>query len=987
MYEKVFQKILDASQNNALSFFVGAGVSTLSGAPTWKALIDSICNKIGIEKKETYSSDEALRIPQMFYYSLDEDKDYYYKFVEEQLHSIDLAPNPIHKEMFNLNPVSFITTNFDTLLENAAAQYCQSFKVVACDDDVPSIFGDRVILKIHGDFKNHNFVLKEEDYLNYSENYKMTETLLKSIFSTNTVVFIGYGLNDYNIKLILNWTKSLLKDSFRSPIFIYTDDQVLTREDLLYQESKGLTVVDWHNLLDDSEEFLARYQSFFDRLRYCSSFSIEGKTDEEAFDALNSRLEPLDKLDALRKSDVSRRLQPYVYIGDEGTIRIVNDGSALFKQFIDISKMSEDEREMLPNEILEKYRKITDVLGKARIFEINDNQNQVRLFKKEVPFADINCILFNYKAMYDYAEKAYDSIENNYKKAYYLAKLKRYDEAFFLFSQVATDAFNQKDYLKYYLSESNCVSLRKVIEHVHSRYHCYDLDAVKDILPNNTAIENLFRHLAVEFRNTYDNLKDIHSAGMLYKYSYEAFTDGQKLLNAVESEALEFGLTSSGKAICRINDYLHFLQGNGIVVDVFTEYKSTIKNLMSLLVYKYSTQGHIKLRAPLFPELEEEEIYFDEVDFYCFIESFTSKELHALLTKYHIETIVFHNIDKIQQAVCNLLDYYELAVKVSNNSIDVINLQNEIKTCLMLLRYIDISQELVDRVCTFLLKQGFREILISDIIGFIDSQVGKRKKYSDCTAKSIENALISYLDQQIKAIEKNKHFELHSDSASINYCNLVHYIYPEEKGYISRRLSRRISYIIDNDLSQLYPQIAHHYYSHVSNYQKKRLLTWAEEKLAQDFNFDLFAMLVFLDASIKVETLDELKAFLRKQVTVETDSAANQGFVVYPKPDPYEELVQVGYWCFLKRLKTEDFEEFLGKSAAFDFYCEYTGFDFQRFDVSWLLYLYPNTLEHIAADEKVKTNIRSVIAKVLLEQNVSDSDRKRLQEILIKYFC
>lgn len=217
MYEKELQRILNASQNNALTFFVGAGVSALSGAPTWKALIHAISDKLGRTRKDEYSSDENLQIPQMFYYSLGENKEEYYRFVKEQLYSASLLPNTIHREMLNLNPVSFITTNYDTLLEDAAVQYCQSFKVVSQDEDVPTIFGDRFILKLHGDFKHNNFVLKEEDYLNYSENFKLIETLVKSIFSTNTVVFIGYSLNDYNIKLILNWTKTLLKGSFREP--------------------------------------------------------------------------------------------------------------------------------------------------------------------------------------------------------------------------------------------------------------------------------------------------------------------------------------------------------------------------------------------------------------------------------------------------------------------------------------------------------------------------------------------------------------------------------------------------------------------------------------------------------------------------------------------------------------------------------------------------------------------------------------------------
>ena len=72
MYEKELQRILTASQNNALTFFVGAGVSALSGAPTWKRLIHAISDRLGQARKDEYSSDEYLQIPQMFYYSLGE---------------------------------------------------------------------------------------------------------------------------------------------------------------------------------------------------------------------------------------------------------------------------------------------------------------------------------------------------------------------------------------------------------------------------------------------------------------------------------------------------------------------------------------------------------------------------------------------------------------------------------------------------------------------------------------------------------------------------------------------------------------------------------------------------------------------------------------------------------------------------------------------------------------------------------------------------
>ena len=65
MYEKDFERIINASKNHSLTFFVGAGVSCISGAPSWKNIIDKICTQIGKPIQETYSSDENLKLAQM----------------------------------------------------------------------------------------------------------------------------------------------------------------------------------------------------------------------------------------------------------------------------------------------------------------------------------------------------------------------------------------------------------------------------------------------------------------------------------------------------------------------------------------------------------------------------------------------------------------------------------------------------------------------------------------------------------------------------------------------------------------------------------------------------------------------------------------------------------------------------------------------------------------------------------------------------------
>ena len=113
MYEEELKQIIQASNNNALTFFVGAGLSALSGAPSWKGLIDQLCVELNRDKKDYYSSDEYLQIPQMYYYSIGKDDQKYYSVIKDKIISSSLFPNDIHHRMLRLNTVSFITTNYD----------------------------------------------------------------------------------------------------------------------------------------------------------------------------------------------------------------------------------------------------------------------------------------------------------------------------------------------------------------------------------------------------------------------------------------------------------------------------------------------------------------------------------------------------------------------------------------------------------------------------------------------------------------------------------------------------------------------------------------------------------------------------------------------------------------------------------------------------------------------------------------------------------
>ena len=990
MYKNEFDKILDASHKGALSIFVGAGVSALSNAPTWKGLIDAICKELGRETKDHYSFDECLQYPQMYYYSINEDSKVYYSFVKSQIYTQDLKPNQIHRELINLSPVSLITTNYDTLLEDTAMQLCQSFKVITTDSEIPSINGDRYILKMHGDFKHNNIVLKEEDYLNYSENFKLIETLAKGLFSTNTVVFIGYGLNDYNIKLILNWTKSLLKNSFPKPFFVHTGEKTLTPEELLYLESKGLSVIDCTRLNPKADNYLDRYLSFFIALKRSSYFSLANKSELGAFNHLYKLLKPLDKLNAIRRSDLTNKLQPYVHVGENGVITVLKDNEKIFRRFITINNMTAKDREKCSQKALNQYMMILSVLKKARIGTIiisNGFKSEQINIDIDYPFADMLCITHDYAAMLKTIKEKTNSLYKNYKKAFYLSRLKRYDESYYLFSKLAQKAFKSNDFLLYYLAKSNCISLYKIVSNMNRNHNCYDMKKIESATPTDIENEDLFGRLPVDFRNNYESLKDIYSPDMLYKYSYDAFIDGQKLVNTINSNTLEFGTTSSDKVMLRINDYLHFLLANGIIADDFSEYKNTVKNLMSTLIYKYSTQEKEILHKRPFEDFGDSKVVFDEIDFYCLTEYFSDKELIALLHKHDITTICFQHLSTIEQAIDNTMNHYEYLLANKGGIIELLSLQLNLKTIFALTRYVNISQTLVEKMCQFILKYEFQDIHIDDKIYFLYYQIEKRKMNNPTITSIIEDTLVHYLDLHIEASIKKSHFDLFSSISNINYNNLADYLENDKKTYISKCLSKRVNKIINNNLIIFIRPIAISYWKRITHYQKRKFIAWIKSLIREEFKFELVKYLVFCNARIDQDIQDSLKEYLRNSIINAGKQKEKKGVKVFPIPDPYEELELVGYWCLISVLKPQDYSEFLGVNSSFDLYCLYEKADYKSFDVSKLINLNNYAIKQLAKNNRVKTHIRESIANKLADKHVIESDEKRLQEILVKYFC
>ena len=64
---------------------------------------------------------------------------------------------------------------------------------------------------MHGDIENKDaLVLKESDYLSYSQNHVLIEMFIKSLLVNHVFLFVGYSMQDSTLKMIMTWVDELI---------------------------------------------------------------------------------------------------------------------------------------------------------------------------------------------------------------------------------------------------------------------------------------------------------------------------------------------------------------------------------------------------------------------------------------------------------------------------------------------------------------------------------------------------------------------------------------------------------------------------------------------------------------------------------------------------------------------------------------------------------------------------------------------------------
>jgi hypothetical protein len=233
-------RVIEAARQRRLIPLVGAGVSRQAGPdfPSWPQLLERLrldaLNGNHIDKQEAEEMKSLLDRGQFLLvaealrtsFPIDE----YETILESVFDPPNVRPAEVHGTLFKLHPPLIMTTNYDTLLEDAYAMEYQQAATVYTYRDAPVIqrhlqmsrVAHRpVIFKLHGSIDEPSeIILSERDYRKLLYQNPGYRSVLSAIFITHVVVTLGFSFKDRERVLLLESLRDSLKHR-SSPDFVF----------------------------------------------------------------------------------------------------------------------------------------------------------------------------------------------------------------------------------------------------------------------------------------------------------------------------------------------------------------------------------------------------------------------------------------------------------------------------------------------------------------------------------------------------------------------------------------------------------------------------------------------------------------------------------------------------------------------------------------------------------------------------------------------
>ena len=619
------KNIIDANNDNRLAIFIGAGVSKNSETnglklPTWSNLIDDL-------KKDLELTDETdfLKIAQLYYLEF---KEYLYIKKIKGYFPDNIQPSSIHRQIFELNPQVIITTNWDTILEKAIEENAYIYDIIRCDEDLVKSTLQKKVIKMHGDFKNHNIVFKEDDYLNYHYNFPLIENYIKSILSTHTVLFLGYSYNDINFKLIMKWLQNNSKVQPPRYLTVFKENPTQSK----YLENHGINIF----LLNEPNKKIKSQKDRFENTKYFLDLIRNNeklvllKTENDIINFVYDKLKFLKDLNGILLEQIQSSLTNCGFIYDDNnniilefydrilTYDINNEKRNIYKEFVHILK-EQDKNDIINNSL----KSIFDILKKANINGIIITEDDIKISQKK--YIVIDDFLNNVK---DITESIYFDFDFNQKDkskndiyellnySFLLYQLEEYEKAFEFIEKTILKCLKQKNYTLLFIAMFNKNILLR-----HLKYGLHqDRDKYKNIQEYN--LEEKFNELPKDLQKALKPIYDFINSCYLYKYAYKISEELKKKEDAkktIESGGFIFN-SNITESPSEHKNLISFVLRNGIMIENFNEFKTINKYFLKITIIR---------------QIQLEKIKFNKIELFSAIKYLTNKELKQLLIDFY----------------------------------------------------------------------------------------------------------------------------------------------------------------------------------------------------------------------------------------------------------------------------------------------------------------------------------------------------------------
>ena len=972
VYNEERRLIQQAERDKRLVFFVGAGASIPSGMPSWKEAIEIIK-----ERMDVAPQDDFLKIPQYYYVQYGK-RDYTRLMREVFKHKKMLSPNDIHHEIFKFQVSTIVTTNYDYLLEEAAKATYRVVDVISRDSDLVYGFAESKIIKMHGDFEHDNFVLKEEDYLNYAQNFRLLAAYIKALIAGNTLVFIGYSFNDPDLKQIFSWVKEILGSDMPRSYMIVADRPYSEMEvnyfkafgiELLYAARK---IIAYETLRIEKRtlgmlEFLRKEEDIgaLDKIyRFLMPFQemnyVHLKYIKSAFHLIGIRLHD-NKIMMDDARDTGREIL-------EGIRAIAAEQVASFI-----------ERYEVPEKDIEKYQAIYEVLVKSRAYflAVSADCEHVMKIPDETEILRQRAISADriMRAVMSYNMAELRRFRNKNKKllsernpllymeqaalSYHLFE---YAKAYEYLQKAAMGFYQQEQFGWYFIAQMNQKYLANMIsqefpprcareegERIQKEAKNIDLDKIFYSLPQIGFAQNEF-------------LRELYTMQLFYIDFISAHDKSEEAEEEAQTSYVMYVKTPSISQLWQqVVDSWSYVIKNYVFVDRYREFSRSLQLYAQTVLTTITTPDIPSEKGALLigecGNIKVSELTGDDVFFilrYC-----SAKNMERILSKADMDLISVTQ-DGQERLECILNNIQELDGMQRNEIFEKI---------LILLYYIPLTTELIAMILHELTQRFFRIDVrskaknVANFFSRIACQKYISKEHEECIS-----LLHEYLDSILQAIiggrlDGNEPCRVLSHGLSL-YKGVQNEKFASE--HISSLMQEKYLYVLD----VLYPYVDGAARRDIRSLAGRKKWEWDTGTL------ELFCRL--LQSGILKSTVKLEEAFFDFAKTIKDDRG--KGY-----PSQYENaLVYITNanlsGCFKQKDKAR---EFIQKSGI-PFYAwisDWENFDYANFNIDWLAWCAENLLKTIGENVQVRKKIQEAVRKQYLDGHINASAMRRYFEI------